>query len=100
MTSECAIFLLQIIVIMISTFDALLIIFSCAVMLIQKGANVNTNVITIPSQGFDEAPKDSARWKLRSSIVPPPKPTCEPVFKVYLAFEQLQPLSLLLLLTL
>ena len=52
-------------------------------MLIQKGANVNTNVITIPQNegGSDEA-SDESKWRLRSTITPPPKATCEPVFKV------------------
>ena len=59
-------------------------------MLIQKGANVNTNVITIPgpasASGTEEGEENSAqKWRLRSSITPPAKPTCEPVFKVMIS---------------
>uniref|UniRef100_A0A6F9DBH5 Poly [ADP-ribose] polymerase n=1 Tax=Phallusia mammillata TaxID=59560 RepID=A0A6F9DBH5_9ASCI len=57
---------------------------SCAVMLIQKGANVNTNVITIPQKSSTEASSEvsAPKWRLKSAIIPPRKPTCEPVFKV------------------
>ena len=59
--------------------------FSCAVMLIQKGANVNTSVITIPpvSKSDDEMNEETtAKWRLKSSIPPPAKPTSASVFKV------------------
>ncbi|XP_076822632.1 uncharacterized protein LOC143470895 [Clavelina lepadiformis] len=58
---------------------------SCVMMLIRKGANVNTNVITIPRplSGADTQEETSHRkWRLKSAIAPPPKPTCEPAFKV------------------
>ncbi|XP_076799406.1 uncharacterized protein LOC143444161 [Clavelina lepadiformis] len=54
---------------------------SCVMMLIRKGANVNTNVITIPRplNGADTQEETSHRkWRLKSAIAPPPKPTCEP----------------------
>lgn len=54
-------------------------------MLIQKGANVNTNVITIvrpPNSDNEEAEEVKSKWKLLSTKIPPPKSTCEPVFKV------------------
>ena len=55
-------------------------------MLIQKEANVNTCAVTIPRPADlsrDSNPASGAtKWKLKSSVVPAPKATSEPVFKV------------------
>lgn len=57
---------------------------SCAVMLIQKGANVNKNVIEIPKKPEASAGEESnaKKWQLKSANTLPMKSTCEPVFKV------------------